>query len=183
MVRILLIVLFLFSNYCCVSAQETIFEPGRLALYASLFGTTTLDDYGLGTELGIMTPGRSFTAFGFFAARPYRRVYTESQGNNLYYQFREERFTVGVGGEYLRGFGEGNKGLFVQANMGYTWGNRGGVFEHQQKGWVLWPRAGLFLKISRAGLMKMGYGYQDIKSDDVAPHRVFIALSGFAESE
>ncbi|MAE82790.1 MAG: hypothetical protein CMB80_08660 [Flammeovirgaceae bacterium] len=151
----------------------------RIAGYMSIRNDLNIDDYILGTELGIVSKSRRLTAFATFDARPYRKRILEYRGNNMFYQFREERFFLGAGAEYFKSFKQLPLAAFVQANGVYTWGKYGGTEMKPDQGWVIIPRLGLALDLRGYGWLKLGYSYLDPKSYRLEKHRVYIAISGF----
>lgn len=150
-------------------------KPG---FYLSIRNDLNLEDYCLGMELGLMTKQRNLIFFGAIDARPYRKKVLEYQGNNLFYQYAQERYFAGVGVEYLRDFHDSRMGAFIQANGSYTWGANGGTNEKPPKGWVLVPRVGLYMKVLEMGYFHFGYSYMDAKTARLDKHRLFLAFGG-----
>lgn len=151
----------------------------RIAGYLSIRNDLNLSDYVLGTELGVVNKNRNITTFLTFDARPYRKGVLEYVGNNQFYQFREERYFLGAGVEYFKGFKRLPLAGFVQANGVYTWGKYGGTEMKPDKGWVVIPRLGLALDLKGHGWLKVGYSYLDAKTYRLEKHRLYIAISGF----
>lgn len=140
--------------------------------------SANLEDYILGLSIGASTPARNLILFSSFDFRPYRKKIQEKQSGNLYYQYAEQRFFLGLGAEYLYRLNNKNRGVFANLNGNYTWGNYGGTSAKPQKGYHLVPRAGFFMSFfKRTTFVKLGYEYLNTKSE-VLEHRLFFSVVG-----
>ena len=99
---------FIYSGFlmCCplVYGQEIEVEDHydeffgkKPALIFTIRSDANLNDASLGTAVGWMNKSRNWSLFGSFDARPFRRRTLLLEGNNTYYQYREERYFVGGG--------------------------------------------------------------------------------------
>lgn len=154
----------------------------KLAGYLSIRNDLNTSDYVLGAELGVINKKRNLSTFLTFDARPYRKAVLQYRGNNQFYQFREERYFLGVGAEYFHDLERLPLAAFVQANAAYTWGAYGGTEMKPENGLVLVPRLGLALDLKGYGWLKAGYTYLDTKTYRLDKHRLYIALSIFITS-
>ena len=154
-------------------------EEKRIAWYLTLRNNINPSDYILGTEMGLVNKKRNLAAFFTFDARPYRKGVLEYRGNNQFYQFREERYFLGVGAEYTKGFERLPLAGFVQLNGTYTFGKYGGTEMKPNQGWLVVPRFGVALDLKSHGWLKVGYSYLDTKTYRLEKHRLYIAISGF----
>ncbi|WP_421873635.1 hypothetical protein [Marinoscillum sp.] len=151
----------------------------RPAGYLSLRNDLNHEDYLLGMELGMVNAKRNIVGFVTFDARPYRKKILEYQGNNLFYQWREERFFIGAGAEYFKGFERVPLAGFVQLNGVYTWGRYAGTESRPDNGWEIVPRIGVALDLKGYGWLKMGYSYLDARSYRLSKHHLYLAITGF----
>lgn len=145
--------------------------------YLALRNQVNLQDYTLGLEFGFINKDRNLTFFGNFDARPYRKSVIRYQGNNLFYQFREERYFIGAGAEYYKGFRDSNLGGFIQINPQFTWGAYGGTERKPEKGWVITPRVGVSWNLNDNGFLKVGYAYLDTRNQQLDKHRLTITVA------
>ncbi len=136
------------------------------------------EDYILGFTVGVSTPQRNLITYASFDFRPYGKKIQEKQAGNFYHQYAEKRSFTGIGAEYLHRLNDKNRGVFVNANLDYTWGRYGGTFAKPQKGFLVVPRAGFFMSFfERTTFLKLGYEYLDTNSE-VLEHRVFFSVVG-----
>ncbi|MEQ8469654.1 MAG: hypothetical protein RIC35_00635 [Marinoscillum sp.] len=146
--------------------------------YLSFRNQINLEDYAMGLEFGVINKNRNLVYFGSFDARPYRKRVIRYQGNNLFYQYREERFFIGAGVEYLKRFRQSGLGGFIQVNPEYTWGAYGGSEKKPERGWIITPRIGLYWNPGDFGYFKLGYAYLDSKSYQLDKHRLYLTIAG-----
>ena len=151
----------------------------RPAGYITIRNDLNHQDYIIGTELGVVNAKRNLAAFITFDARPYRKRILQYQGSNMFFQFREERYFIGAGAEYIKNFKEFPLAAFVQLNGLYTWGQYAGTDRKPDWGWEVVPRIGVALDLRSYGWLKVGYSYLDARSYRLDKHRLFIAISGF----
>lgn len=184
MTRLLPCLIILLAASACY-AQEVVVEDrydeifgAKPAAYLAIRNQINLEDYTLGLEAGMINRKRNLILFGSFDARPYRKKVIEYKGNNLFYQYREERYFLGVGAEYLKGFEGSGFGAFIQLNPQYTWGVYGGTEHRPDKGWVITPRIGLAWHLKGYGFLKLGYAYLDTKTYQLDKHRVYVTIAG-----
>lgn len=142
-----------------------------------------VDDYHLGIDFGLMTQKKKFMAFTNFDFRPFRKKVLDFQGNNLFYQYAEQRFFIGGGVEFLIPIPEKNYGVFVQANANYTWAFYGGTEVKPPKGWVLVPRLGFFWAGPGKVYLRLGYGYLDTRNNESEKNQIYLSLSGILSKQ
>lgn len=158
-------------------AQRIQYEGSWRPTFAIRQSAST-EDYMLGFAIGVSTPERNLIGYGSFDFRPYRKKIQENQYANFYHQYAERRFFTGLGVEYLHRLNDRNRGVFVNLNGNYTWGNYGGTFRKPHKGFNVVPRAGFFMSFfQRTTFLKLGYEYLDTKSN-VLEHRLFFSVVG-----
>jgi len=172
--------------FLTAAAQEVVVEDRydevfglKPAFYLGLRSDLNMEDAALGLEAGIMNKARNLNLFTTFDARPFRKKILEYRGNNVFYQYPEERYFLGLGAEYLQHFEVADLGAFAQLNGVYTWGVYGGTERKPPNGWVAIPRFGLFRKVGDSAFLKLGYSYFDTKTSKVDRHRVFLSFGGF----
>lgn len=134
-------------------------------------------DWTLGMTTGIRSASGKFAGFVNFDARPFRKAITEYQGSNLWYQYQEERYYIGVGGEYLHILPDQRFGPFLQVNVNYTWGTYGGTQVKAENGWVVNPRGGLAYLFGDRNYLKVGYANVNTKNIEQSRHRIFLGVS------
>ncbi len=154
-------------------------NKSRPAGYLTIRNDLNHQDYILGTELGMVNARRNLAAFITFDARPYRKRILQYQGNNMFFQFREERYFIGAGAEYMRKIKELPLAAFIQLNGLYTWGQYAGTDRKPDQGWEIVPRIGVALDLQSYGWLKVGYTYLDARSYRLDKHRLYIAITGF----
>lgn len=117
------------------------------------------DDYTLGFSFSTPTRSKKLSWFVSFDARPYRRKVRVKQSNNLFFQYAEDRYLVGIGGAYQRDLVNGF-GVYLQLSTHYTWGRYSGTKTQPPNGVLFIPDIGLFLRARDAFTFKLGYAFQ-----------------------
>lgn len=172
------IILILLLTFSFSGMSQQIEYDGIWRPTFSLRQSANLDDYLLGFTIGASTPLRNLIVYGSFDFRPYRKKIQEKQSGNFYHQYAEQRFFTGVGLEYLHRLNDKNRGVFLNLNGNYTWGNYGGTYSDPQKGFLITPRVGFFMSFfERTTFLKLGYEYLDSQSE-VLEHRLFFSVVG-----
>lgn len=139
-------------------------------------GDIWAQDGYVGLAVGQTNSNRNFSAFINFDARPFRKKVWEYQGNNLYYQYKEERYFVGIGGEILKPIAQGPLEVFGQIDLNYTWGIYGGTDRKPENGFVIVPRVGLTYPLRDYLILRVGYSHLDAKLQEVSKHKIYLAI-------
>lgn len=143
------------------SAQDE--EPaGAFAFSIRQFANQ--DDYTLGFSLSTPTRVKKLSWFFTFDARPYRRKVRVQQSNNLFFQYAEDRYLIGIGGAFQKQLVE-SFGAYLQLSTHYTWGRYSGTNLNPPSGVMFVPDAGIFLQARDTFTFKLGYAYQGAFSE------------------
>ena len=113
----------------------------------------------------------------FFSVRPYKMTRFVERSTNSYYQFKEERYVLGIGLDESIWITE-LFGLFLFVSGGHTSGNFAGADYESEGGYLLTGGGGLFVDFWR-GHVTLRLGYQYIRIPDVPSHRGYMALTLF----
>lgn len=171
MVKQLLLTFFIVSS-SMLNAQ-TIRKPVTAILGWSHAGQQ--QDYLMGLDIGVMDETERFHYFITIDARPYKRKVQEFAGNNVFYQYQEERYVLTLGTRYLHELQSSGKGVFVGLSGGYNFGNYRGISLKPEQGWIIRPNAGFFWNLApQFFTLELGYEYFDSRSDTVKDHWVFL---------
>ncbi len=134
-------------------------------------------DYLMGFDVGVMDFTQKFHYLLSIDFRPYKRKVQEFAGNNLFYQYQEERYVVLLGGRYLHELQNSGKGVFLGLSGGYNFGNYRGISLKPEQGWIIRPNAGFFWHLApQFFTLELGYEYFDSRSDAVKDHWVFFTF-------
>ena len=132
-------------------------------------------DYLMGLDIGVMDETERFHYFITIDARPYKRKVQEFAGNNVFYQYQEERYVLTLGTRYLHELQSSGKGVFMGLSGGYNFGNYRGISLKPEQGWIIRPNAGFFWNLApQFFTLELGYEYFDSRSDTVKDHWVFL---------
>ena len=171
MVKQLLLIFFIVSS-SMLNAQA-IRKPVTAILGWSHAGQQ--QDYLMGLDIGVMDETERFHYFITIDARPYKRKVQEFAGNNVFYQYQEERYVLTLGTRYLHELQSSGKGVFVGLSGGYNFGNYRGISLKPEQGWIIRPNAGFFWNLApQFFTLELGYEYFDSRSDTVKDHWVFL---------
>ena len=163
----------LFTLICCSANAQVIRRPVTAILGWSHAGQQ--GDYLMGLDMGIMDETGKFHYFITIDARPYKRKVQEFAGNNLFYQYQEERYVLTLGARYLHELQNSGKGVFVGLSGGYNFGNYRGISLKPEQGWIIRPNAGFFWNLApQFFTLELGYEYFESRSDTVKDHWVFL---------
>lgn len=135
------------------------------------------NDYNLGVKLGHYSDTIGLELYGFFDMRPFEKRVLVSDSRPFLLQLRETRYFVGTGVEYDFP-ASGDVGIYLMANIAYTWADYSGTEIKPEKGLVLIPGAGVSFSLGKTQI-KLGYSYYDSRSLDVGNSKVYIAINGF----
>lgn len=163
----------LLTLICCSANAQVIRRPVTAILGWSHAGQQ--GDYLMGLDMGIMDETGKFHYFITIDARPYKRKVQEFAGNNLFYQYQEERYVLTLGTRYLHELQNSGKGVFVGLSAGYNFGNYRGISLKPEQGWIIRPNAGFFWDLApQFFTLELGYEYFESRSDTVKDHWVFL---------
>lgn len=112
-----------------------------------------------------------------FSVRPHKMTRFVERSTNSYYQFKEERYVLGIGLDESIWITE-LFGLFLFGGGGHTSGNFAGADYESEGGYLLTGGGGLFVDFWR-GHVTLRLGYQYIRIPDVPSHRGYMALTLF----
>lgn len=171
MVKQLLPILILF--FCSWASAQAIRRPVTVILGWS--HARQQQDYLMGLDMGVMDETGKFHYFISLDARPYKRKVQEFAGNNVFYQYQEERYILALGTRYLHELQNSGKGVFLGLSGGYNFGDYRGISLKPDQGWIIRPNAGFFWNLApRFFTLELGYEYFNSRSDTVKDHWVFL---------
>lgn len=163
----------LITLICCSANAQAIRRPVTAILGWSHAGQQR--DYLMGLDMGIMDETEKFHYFITIDARPYKRKVQEFAGNNIFYQYQEERYVLTLGTRYLHELQNSGKGVFVGLSGGYNFGNYRGISIKPDQGWIIRPNAGFYWDLApQFFTLELGYEYFDSRSDAVKDHWIFL---------
>jgi len=158
---------------CCTASSQAIRRPVTAILGWS--HAAQHQDYLMGLDMGVMDVTQKFHYFLSIDLRPYKRKVQEFAGNNLFYQYQEERYVFTLGTRYLHELQNSGKGVFLGLSGGYSSGNYRGISLKPEAGWIIRPNAGFFWDLApRVFTLELGYEYFNSRSDAVKDHWVFL---------
>lgn len=140
--------------------------------------TVNTKDFFVGMNIGLrLLRNHPLYAALFFSARPYKMTRFVERSTNSYYQFKEERYVLGIGLDESIWITD-LFGLFLFVAGGHTSADFAGAAYESEEGYLLTGGGGLFVDFWR-GHVTLRLGYQYIRIPDVPSHRAYMALTLF----
>jgi hypothetical protein len=168
---------------CCFFG---LFASAQMAQVLPEFGTHIAfngGDFNWGGQLGMDIAALDLSIRADFTGRAgAKRVLVESpSNNNVLIQYREARYLLGIEAEKRFPIKEFESDALIGVTGmllgGYTFGDYRGTKTAPYNGATYRARIAPYLLLDEAVLVRAGYEYLPTRTEDVANHRVFIAIT------
>jgi hypothetical protein len=147
-----------------------LFSEVRLA--AALF-----DDFQIGGRLGaeVADAGIPLDLFLDFEGRPFGKAVRRRESETLQYQFREHRFTPGIGVASRLPLGKSDSAFWTfGGGVGWSFGTYRGSNRGAEVTFPVWLETGVRFKISEG--IYLGLGYQYFPLPSASSHRLALVM-------
>lgn len=139
-------------------------------------------DFMMGVHGGVCIPSWDASILATFKGRiGSKRVLVEAEQPDVFYQYRERRYILGIQAEKRFILTEFNSDLKLGAFLGALGGM--GISDYRGTrgeapiGFAYSAMGGPFLKVDESVLVKLGYQYLPLKTQNVFDHRILISIS------